>query len=151
MATLDDVYRKFGETAEAAQLLETELGTLLLTIEAAEAGLFEQQNKELAQKIVHKINKSTLGNLLRKIEEKKGGVAATTILENALTARNRLSHSFYREHNFHRNTPEGCDLMLQDLERVHEIIMEAYKFTLALAGHNIDCMELPLPIDPVII
>jgi hypothetical protein len=27
--SLDDVYRKFGETAEAAQLLETELGTLL--------------------------------------------------------------------------------------------------------------------------
>ena len=30
MPTLDDVYRKFGEASEAAQLLETELGTLLL-------------------------------------------------------------------------------------------------------------------------
>jgi hypothetical protein len=29
MPTLDDVFRKFGETAEAAQLLETELGNLL--------------------------------------------------------------------------------------------------------------------------
>ena len=27
MPTLDDVYRKFGEASEAAQLLETELGT----------------------------------------------------------------------------------------------------------------------------
>ena len=30
LRTLDDVYRKFGEASEAAQLLETELGTLLL-------------------------------------------------------------------------------------------------------------------------
>jgi hypothetical protein len=30
MTSLDDVYRKFGETAEAAQLLETELGNILL-------------------------------------------------------------------------------------------------------------------------
>jgi hypothetical protein len=27
MPSLDDVYRKFGEAAEAAQLVETELGT----------------------------------------------------------------------------------------------------------------------------
>ena len=27
MATLDEVYRKFGEVSEAAQLLETELAT----------------------------------------------------------------------------------------------------------------------------
>ena len=32
MPTLDDVYRKFGETAEAAQLLETDLGTIALMI-----------------------------------------------------------------------------------------------------------------------
>ena len=31
MAMLDEVYRKFGEAFEAAQLLETELGTLLAT------------------------------------------------------------------------------------------------------------------------
>ena len=30
MATRDDLYAKFGATAEAAQLFETELGTLLL-------------------------------------------------------------------------------------------------------------------------
>ena len=147
MSTLNDVYRKFGETAEAAQLLETELGNLLLSIEANEAGLFEQQNKELAQQIVNKINKSTLGNLLKKVEAKMGGVAATSILENALKERNRLSHSFYREHNFQRNSPEGCKVMLADLEKMHETILEAYKFALALAGFDIESLELPLPID----
>jgi hypothetical protein len=33
MANRDDVYWKFGITAEAAQLLETELGTLILAVE----------------------------------------------------------------------------------------------------------------------
>jgi hypothetical protein len=32
MLTLDDVYSKFGEAAEAAQLLETELGNMLLLV-----------------------------------------------------------------------------------------------------------------------
>ncbi|TXT38473.1 MAG: hypothetical protein FD135_2869 [Comamonadaceae bacterium] len=31
MPTLSEVYAKFGEAAEAAQLLELELGTLLLS------------------------------------------------------------------------------------------------------------------------
>jgi hypothetical protein len=30
MPTLNEVYRKFGEVAEAAQLLETELGNMLI-------------------------------------------------------------------------------------------------------------------------
>lgn len=30
MPGLDDIYRKFGEAAEAAQLLETELGNMLV-------------------------------------------------------------------------------------------------------------------------
>jgi hypothetical protein len=41
MLTLDEVYRKFGEVAEAAQLLETELGTIRLNAEGIEHDLFE--------------------------------------------------------------------------------------------------------------
>ncbi len=54
MANLDDVYRKFGEAAEAAQLLETELGNILLAIEGSEKGLLERQDKELARNILNK-------------------------------------------------------------------------------------------------
>jgi hypothetical protein len=42
--TLDDVYRKFGETAEAAQLLETELGTKLLVRRGVAANLLNEPN-----------------------------------------------------------------------------------------------------------
>jgi hypothetical protein len=48
MSTLNDVYQKFGEVSEAAQLLETELGTLLLSIRADEHALFSGGNPELA-------------------------------------------------------------------------------------------------------
>jgi hypothetical protein len=34
--TPDDFYRKFGEASEAAQLLETDLGTMLLFLEGAD-------------------------------------------------------------------------------------------------------------------
>jgi hypothetical protein len=146
MANLDDVYRKFGETAEAAQLLETELGNILLIKEGSEIGLFEDQDEELARNILRKIERSTLGALLKSIEKKVGGPEVTkTIFEKALSERNRLSHSFYREHNFRRNSPEGCEIMLQDLEKIHEAILDAYKITLALSGIDVESLDLPLP------
>jgi hypothetical protein len=60
MPALDEVYRKFGEVAEAAQLL---------------------------------------------------------LLANALAERNQPFHSFYRKHNFRRNSKEGRAKMLEDLDR----------------------------------
>jgi hypothetical protein len=44
VSTLDDVFRKFGESAEAAQLLETELGTMLLLIRGTEEKLITEPN-----------------------------------------------------------------------------------------------------------
>jgi hypothetical protein len=38
MPTLDDVYRKFGEVAEAVALLETDLGTMLMFFGIVEVG-----------------------------------------------------------------------------------------------------------------
>lgn len=51
MPSLGHVYQEFGEVSEAARLLETELGSTLLTIEAAESDLFfanrQQEEPEL--------------------------------------------------------------------------------------------------------
>lgn len=38
MPTMDDIYRKFGEAAEAAQLVETNLGTDLLFYDTVARG-----------------------------------------------------------------------------------------------------------------
>lgn len=59
MTTLDDIYRKFGETAEAAQLLETELGTLALMIPCDEADLIENPDPQTGTDIYQQINRHT--------------------------------------------------------------------------------------------
>ena len=67
MPTLDEVYRKFGQVSEAAQLLETELGNLLLTHKCIDAGLLEHPNAIRATAIYDRINKQTLGALVRSL------------------------------------------------------------------------------------
>lgn len=141
--SLDDVYRKFGEVAEAAQLLETELGNLLLFHRAVEVGLLENENQDEAKKIMEYVNRSTLGQLLWQLQGTHDGLdKLDELLSKAKTERNRLSHSFYRHHNFRRNTPEGCSLMFKDLESIHENIVEAYKAIMELSGIDLDKIVL---------
>ena len=143
MHKLEDVYRKFGEVSEAGQLLETELGTILLEINAAESDLLSGERPEDAKQMLGIINRSTLGQLLRKIGEK------TRVLDNAaekfakaLAERNRLSHSFFRHHNFRRNSAEGRAVMLADLESIHNTLLEAYKVALAISGYDLESVQV---------
>jgi hypothetical protein len=207
MATLNEVYQKFGEVSKAAQLLETELGTLLLFLQGAEHDLFTGDKRELATEIYNKLNKSTLGQILKQLgnadrgevskaaqflettadsvllglrgsEEALGAGAKRVfaaemrnktnkstpgqapkqlgesgfpgsldvLLANALAERNRLFHSFYREHNFRRNSNDGRAKMIEDLQRMHETILEAYKAVLDLSGFDLDELsEMPSP------
>jgi hypothetical protein len=147
MPTLDDVYRKFGEVAEAAQLLETELGTMLLLFKGMEHDLFAGDKGELATEIYEKINKSTIGDILKKVSTAAGFSGdLQMLLARALADRNELIHSFYRKHNFRRNSDEGCAKMLEDLMSKHETILEGYMALLRVQGHDVDkLMNRPLP------
>jgi hypothetical protein len=137
--TLDDVYRKFGETSEMAQLLETELGNQLFIIEAVDAGLLDKSNPKYAADLLNTINSHTLGKLLTRLKAKsKSPDVLETLLSNALDERNRLFHSFYREHNFRRNTDEGRDFMMDDLQSIHELLTKAYKAVMLLSGVDLD-------------
>jgi hypothetical protein len=151
MATLNEVYQKFGEVSEAAQLLETELGTQLLIIRGVEQDMFAGDNGELATEIQDKINKSTLGQVLKQLGNSvEFPGALDLLLANALTERNHLFHSFYRKHNFRRNSDEGRGEMIADLERKHEIILKAYKVMLRLSGIESDkLVAMPLPTEHV--
>jgi hypothetical protein len=148
LPTLDDVYRKFGEASEAAQLLETELGTLLLWDQSIAEDLVGGDGKRAAE-IMRAINRQTLGTLIKNAKGKSQPIEEiAALLERALRERNRLSHSFYRRHNFRRNSGEGRALMMQDLERIHGVILEAYKELMLLGGTDLDALakgpfELP--------
>jgi hypothetical protein len=138
---LDDVYRKFGEVAEAAQLLETELGNLLLMQRAAENGLLIEPNPALASDILDTINRHTLGQLVKGLNGTDQILdELEPLLANALRERNRLSHSFYRFHNFRRNSDDGRQLMLKDLEQIHDTVLRAYKAVMLLSGVDLEAL-----------
>ena len=143
MAPLNDVYRKFGEVSEAAQLLETELGNILFLIDATQAGLLDKSDPEKAAAILEDLNRDTLGRLLKKLGRSVNEASALNeLLTKAFKGRNRLSHSFYRQHNFRRNSSEGCDLMIDDLEAIHGTLLDAYKAVLLLTGTDLDNIAL---------
>ena len=141
MAAREEVYEKFGMAAEAAQLLETELGTMLLIFRRAEDGLFFGDKPHIAREILAQIDRSTLGRLLKQIGSRTDSPEVVEeFFANALAERNRLMHSFYRQHGVGINTPEGRDLMLQDLQQLHTVILDAYKAALLLSGIDLDAI-----------
>ena len=144
MPSLDDVYLKFGFASEAAQLLETELGTILFVSGAVDQNLFEKQDQDAATALYNSINRKTLGQLLKGVKNTSESVGHLEgLLLKALKERNRLAHSFYRQHNFRRNTEDGRQLMLDDLEKIHEVLLEAYKAVMRLSGIDLDKIEFP--------
>jgi hypothetical protein len=144
MPTLDDVYLKFGFASEAAQLLETELGNILLAFGALDGRMLSptlEADKKWAADLFADINRQTLGQL---IKNAKRHTEALTQLEplllTALEERNRLSHHFFRQHNLRRNSDEGRALMLADLESIHDVLLEAFKAVTLLSGIDLDAM-----------
>src|SRR5580700_11529134 len=141
MPSLDDVYRKFGETAEAVQLLETDLGTLLLIARAVDKDLIQKPDSACAEKVLQKINRQTLGQLVKNLKSRDQGFDdLEEVLWRALEERNRLQHSFYRHHNYRRNSDEGRALMLEDLEVIHDAVLKAYKAVNLLSGIDLEAM-----------
>lgn len=144
MATRDELYAKFGITAEAAQLFETALGTLLLGAEGLKGEWAEKPEPLAATEKYAKINRNTLGQLLR---------SARTVVDfdedlvdifgEALDARNKVMHGFYLRHNFATQTDEGRDSMIEDLEEKHTLLFNAWQIADQLSGVLLDyLMEL---------
>lgn len=144
MPTLDDVYRKFGEVSEAAQLLETDLGTTLLFLGAVDEGVITptlEVDGKRAGELLDRINRKTLGQLIRSTQRMTNALGPIeSLLANALDERNRLSHNFYRQHNLRRNSDGGRAIMLNDLEPMHDVILGAYKALNLLQGIDLDAI-----------
>jgi hypothetical protein len=139
--TLDDVYRKFGETAEAAQILETELGTILLEVRGTDEELHTKPDPTRASELYRTINRHTLGQLVKTLNNRTQPVdGLEQLLSKALRSRNRLFHSFYLKHNLRRNSDEGRARMLKDLESIHAALLDAYKAVLLLNGIDLDAL-----------
>ena len=91
MATIEDVYWKFGLVSEATQILETELGTLLFRSGAIEKGLFENPDHDKAWELLQLVNRKTLGQLIRSLGNTDYSLdELDELLTKALSERNRL-------------------------------------------------------------
>ena len=144
MPTIDDVYRKFGEVAEAAQLLETDLGSILLFLGVVDEGLITptlEVDGKRATELLDRINRKTLGQLIRSTQRLTDALGPIeSLLADALDERNRLAHTFYRQHNLRRNSDGGRAIMLKDLESMHEVLLAAWKAVNLLHGVDLDAL-----------
>lgn len=128
MATRNELYAKFGITAEAAQLFETELGTLLLCVRGLESGWHVVPDMESTRDLLCEIDRSTLGGVLTKLKRYVEFDDDLSVrFASALAARNRLNHGFYERHSFKIQTDEGRDEMMADLEALHDELFSAWQ------------------------
>lgn len=128
MATRDELYTKFGVTAEAAQLFETELGTLILCVRGLEEGWHAEPDGDAAMRLLLDIDRKTLGGLLAKLRESfLFDEDLTDLFATALNCRNRLNHGFFERHNYAISTPAGRDAMIADLEESHRRMVDAWQ------------------------
>jgi hypothetical protein len=122
------VYCKFGLAAEAAQLFETELGTLLLGATGAENAWHVEPDPEAGRKLVDEIDDHTLGRLLGRVKQKVGfSVDMEGKFTAALKARNRLMHGFFEKHNFRIQTESGRDKIVAALEVLHSDLFNGWQ------------------------
>lgn len=127
MATRDELYAKFGVTAEAAQLFETELGTLILYVRGLEEGWYAEPDGDAAMRLLLEIDLKTLGGLLAKLRQSfLFDEDFTDIFATALNCRNRLNHGFFERHNYAIGTTEGRDAMISELEELHQPLFDAW-------------------------
>jgi len=147
MPTLNDVYTKFGETAEAAQLLETQVGNLLIEAAIDTDGENLRSSQAVAKALFEDVDRKTLGQLIQSLRKtKKIPDDLGENLARALSERNRLNHSFYRQHDLRRNSDEGREIMINDLVQIHQCILETYVAIFRLSGidiENVDITALP--------
>lgn len=128
MTTREQIYAKFGVAAEAAQLFETELGTLILYIQGANNGWLAAPDPESAQTALDRIERSTLGGLITTLKKQIGiGQSLAGRFDSALQARNRLNHGFFERHNFKIETYQGRTEMFAELEELHTELFSAWQ------------------------
>jgi hypothetical protein len=114
---------KFGRAAKAAQLLETEPGTLLISVRAIEKGWHVTPDPVNTPKALEKIEADPLG-----VHE--GKAAFDERFAWALKARNHLNHGFHERYNFKIQNDEGRDGVIADVEELHKELFESAQPTL---------------------
>ncbi len=148
MPTMDDVFRKFGEVAEASQLLETEVGNCIFGVSPAD--LTDTKKAELWRWIN---GKATLGAQIIRLKSQPTGYSfeiseeVSRLLDSARDDRNYICHSFYLKHNLRKFEEIGREFMILDLCKRHVTILRAWQALLKMTGTTIDISQYEQELD----
>lgn len=118
----DQLYTKFGRTAEMAQSLEVEAGNVFLGIVAIWVKTDEITDEQRAfhRDLVNDLNRRTLGDLLRHMRPLIAhDESVVSGIDTALERRNYLMHGFFRTHNFRIFSEEGRGIMSRELDEIY--------------------------------
>lgn len=136
MASRAELYEKFGLTAEAAQLFETAVGTIVLAARGHNRGWFQEADPEAAAASLAERDSLTLGRALRALERELT-IGDSTVLEafrRGLKSRNLLFHGFFERHNFKIQTEAGRTEMIADLDVLHEDLFQCWRLAEAVTS-----------------
>ena len=136
MASRDQLYAKFGITAEAAQLFETALGTVVLASKGHNNNWYGEQDPKAAAKALEVIESSTLGRVLEMLRQELRFEDDLVIsqFKRGLIARNKLFHGFFERHNFKIQSEVGRDDMIAELEELYEELFRCWRVAEGLAN-----------------
>jgi hypothetical protein len=127
MASRETVHEHFGRAAQFAQLLEMEIGTALLAIDALETQSFLSPNADAYRRLKEAIDRQTLGRSLNQI---KSQLQLTDDIESqfvsALERRNTLTHRFYVSHGLKFLDEAGRDTMVLELQSISSELNRAW-------------------------
>ncbi|HSE18654.1 MAG TPA: hypothetical protein VLB46_16480 [Pyrinomonadaceae bacterium] len=126
---LQELYCKYGRTAEMAQVMEFEAGNLALAFISVwfDPKTITDEQRHMFQGVIDDVDKRTFGNLLKQIRK------TVTISEKieqtvteALEKRNYLTHRFFKKHNFAINSEEGKKVMIAELDDIYRALNLAH-------------------------
>lgn len=145
---MEDVFRKFGEVAEACQLLETEVGNCIFGVSPAD--LTEEERAKLWVQIN---GRATLGTQIKSLKRGKTSNSfeisqeLSMRLKLALDDRNYICHSFYLKHNLRKFDPIGREFMILDLCKRHVTILRSWQALMKMTGMMYDISQCEQELD----
>lgn len=143
MASREQVYEDAGRLLELANLLETELGTALIALDALDTGSFLNPDADAYTRLVTAIDGRTLGASLRAIKKRlsiTGDLEA--LFDDALEARNFMAHRLFPHYGLTLLDDGGRDNMVEHMDRLHKTIWRAYTAAQNMAAQLVSAVML---------
>lgn len=142
MCSRADVHREFGIAAEIAQAMEYDLGRVIVAHKGLDERVYvfdDPWAPEVA--FVESVHRNTLGASISKIRGLYNLVGETAPLDEALTARNFLSHRFFTSHLGDMETDQGRSQMCEHLHGLQQQLWAGHQLARGMADFLVAQLE----------